>query len=250
MYDGGEHNPKLMPCSHTVCIQCLDRIVATFARDTGQFRCPICRELITIPRGGVQALPPSFLVNQLLDLMARQRREVIPKCSTHHNQVGFILFLLFQIVIRSNNITQSEMIIVSIPNILLHSQELLFCETCDTVFCTLCTGGTHKPSPNSDSGIMSQTSTSLEKSNSPTLSSKASLMNANSIAVINTADHTVIPFSVAIKRMSEILIYKANECTAKVDILIENTILIIFGYYFIALSYYLYIDGVLCIFFS
>ena len=88
MYDGGEHNPKLMPCSHTVCIQCLDRIVATFARDTGQFRCPICRELITIPRGGVQALPPSFLVNQLLDLMARQRREVIPKCSTHHNQVN------------------------------------------------------------------------------------------------------------------------------------------------------------------
>ena len=87
MYDGGEHNPKLLPCSHTVCLQCLDRIVATFARDTGQFRCPICRELITIPRGGVQALPPSFLVNQLLDLMARQRREVIPKCSTHHNQV-------------------------------------------------------------------------------------------------------------------------------------------------------------------
>ena len=87
MYDSGEHNPKLMPCSHTVCIQCLDRIVATFARDTGQFRCPICRELITIPRGGVVALPPSFLVNQLLDLMLRQRREVIPKCSTHHNQV-------------------------------------------------------------------------------------------------------------------------------------------------------------------
>ena len=51
-------------------------------------RCPICRELITIPRGGVQAMPPSFLVNQLLDLMARQRREVIPKCSTHQTQVS------------------------------------------------------------------------------------------------------------------------------------------------------------------
>ncbi len=57
---------------------------------SGLNRCPICRELITIPRGGVQALPPSFLVNQLLDLMARQRREVIPKCSTHHNQVGIL----------------------------------------------------------------------------------------------------------------------------------------------------------------
>ena len=50
-------------------------------------RCPVCRELISIPAGGVQALPPSFLVNQLRDLMARQRREVVPKCSSHPNQV-------------------------------------------------------------------------------------------------------------------------------------------------------------------
>ena len=33
------------------------------------------------------ALPPSFLVNQLLDLMARQRKEVVPKCASHPNQV-------------------------------------------------------------------------------------------------------------------------------------------------------------------
>lgn len=173
MYDGGEHTPKLLPCSHTVCLQCLDRIVATFARDTGQFRCPICRELITIPRGGVSALPPSFLVNQLLDLMARQRREVIPKCSTHQ------------------------------------TQELLFCETCDTVFCTLCTGGTHKP------GISGNNS-----GNSPTHSGGTDSGNnspTHQTAVSSTADHTVIPFSIAIKRMSEILIYKANECTAKLD---------------------------------
>jgi len=154
MFDGGEHSPKLLPCSHTICLECLTRIVATFARDS-QFRCPICRELITIPRGGVQALPPSFLVNQLLDLMARQRREVIPKCSTHPNQ------------------------------------ELLFCETCDSVFCSTCTGGSHKPGGAGGAGAPGEPS--------------------------STADHTVIPFSIAIKRMSEILIYKANECTAKLN---------------------------------
>lgn len=91
MYDGSEHTPKLLPCSHTVCLHCLTRIAASQTRDTGTFRCPICRELITIPRGGVSALPPSFLVNQLLDLMSRQRREVIPKCSIHINQVGMML---------------------------------------------------------------------------------------------------------------------------------------------------------------
>lgn len=142
-YDGSEHTPKLLPCSHTVCLDCLTRIAASQTREIGAFRCPICRELITIPRGGVPALPPSFLVNQLLDLMSRQRREVIPKCSVHINK------------------------------------ELLFCETCDTVFCTICTSGTHADT-------------------SP-----------------DCTEHTIIPFSIAIKRMSEILLYKANECISK-----------------------------------
>ncbi|CAB4068434.1 TRIM2_3 [Lepeophtheirus salmonis] len=149
MYDGSEHTPKLLPCSHTVCLQCLDRIIATFARDSGQFRCPICRELITIPRGGIQALPPSFLVNQLLDLMAKQRREMFLNC----------------------------------------------------------TGGNHETS----SGFLSEGS---DGSNSST---------PKHISKFISNDHTVIPFAIAIKRMSEILIYKANECTSKkVDNLDRN----------------------------
>lgn len=148
MYDGQEHTPKLLACSHTVCRQCLERIASSSQpRDTGAFRCPICRETITLPRGGVSALPPSFLVNQLLDLMSRQRREVIPKCSSHPNQ------------------------------------ELLFCETCDCVFCTICTGEQHG---NGDGGSVS-------------------------------CEHTVIPFSIAIKRMSEILLYKAHQCIGKLN---------------------------------
>ncbi|CAM1311867.1 Uncharacterised protein g5823 [Pycnogonum litorale] len=146
-YDGHEHSPKLLHCSHTICKNCLERIVASVGiRDTGSFRCPICRETITLPRGGVGGLPPSFLVNQLLDLMSRQRREVVPKCSLHSNQ------------------------------------ELLFCETCDCVFCKQCTGGIH-----------------------------------NNSGTRGSCEHTVIPFSIAIKRMSEILLYKAQECIGKLN---------------------------------
>jgi len=152
-YDGSDHTPKLLPCSHTICLECLTRIVATFARDS-QFRCPNCRELTNIPQAGVSALPPSFLVNQLLDLMARQRREVVPKCTQHPNQ------------------------------------ELLFCETCDCVFCSTCTGGSH------------------------TLLAGEGAIGGEEVS---TSDHTVIPFAIAIKRMSEILLYKANECTTKLD---------------------------------
>ena len=102
-YDAQEHSPKLLPCSHTVCRSCLERIVEA-SRDRSQIRCPICRGSIPLPAGGVGSFPPSFLVNQLLDLMARQRRDVIPKCTLHAQQ------------------------------------ELMFCETCDEVFCIDCTG--------------------------------------------------------------------------------------------------------------
>ncbi|BFZ22864.1 hypothetical protein BsWGS_25902 [Bradybaena similaris] len=137
-YDGQERSPKLLPCSHTVCRNCLERIIASQTLDTGSFRCPICRETIHTPQGGVVAFPPSFIVNQLLDLMAQQRRDVIPKCSVHN------------------------------------TQELLFCETCDQVFCLQCVEGSH-----------------IER---------------------GASEHTVIPFAIAIKRMSEILLYKAHLC--------------------------------------
>ncbi|XP_061162723.1 tripartite motif-containing protein 3-like [Saccostrea echinata] len=148
IYDAVEHSPKLLPCSHTVCKNCLERIVEAQVHDTGYFRCPICREHIGIPRGGVVAFPPSYIVNQLLDLMQQQRRDVIPKCSTHSNQ------------------------------------ELLFCETCDSVFCTQCSGGQHNGA--------------------------------------GASQHTVIPFSIAIKRMSEILLYKAHLCIKNLNHAYDN----------------------------
>ena len=104
--------------------------------------------LTGIPRGGVGSFPPSYIVNQLLDLMQQQRRDVIPKCSTHS------------------------------------TQELLFCETCDSVFCTLCSGGQHNGA--------------------------------------GASQHTVIPFSIAIKRMSEILLYKAHLCIKNLNHAYDN----------------------------
>ena len=71
----------------------------------------------------------------------------------------------------------------------------MFCESCDSVFCSLCTGGTH-----------SKVQTEGSLATKETIEDSAT-----------TGEHTVIPFSVAIKRMSEILLYKANECTAKLN---------------------------------
>lgn len=74
----------------------LQRDSQTVQQQRQTFRCPICRELIVVPQnGGVQSLPPSFLVNQLLDLIStHRRRTLIPTCcgggvfTSHISQVG------------------------------------------------------------------------------------------------------------------------------------------------------------------
>ena len=80
--------------------------------------------------------------------MSRQRRDVIPKCSVHA------------------------------------AEELLFCESCDSVFCTQCSGDEHNGR--------------------------------------GASEHTVIPFSIAIKRMSEILLYKAHLCIKNLNNAFDN----------------------------
>lgn len=205
-YDENEHTPKLLPCSHTLCKNCLERIAATSvpltsgsiinpngivnsniqqnntlsrtvaAADSAAaivannsspfsstsilnnhnnpqvvdqcFRCPICRETIVVPRsGGISSLPPSFVVNQLLDLVKNQRRDLVPRCSNHPNE------------------------------------ELLFCETCDQSFCSLC---------------------------------------ENHCREVSNADHIVIPFSIAIKRMTEIFLFKSNQCINSFNFALGN----------------------------
>ena len=60
-------NPKLLPCLHTFCLHCLQRIQATSGiRDT--ILCPECRRNFTIPgNGDLNKLPTNFRLNSLLD---------------------------------------------------------------------------------------------------------------------------------------------------------------------------------------
>lgn len=101
-----------------------------------------------VPRnGGIASLPPSFVVNQLIDLIKNQRRDLVPRCSNHPNE------------------------------------ELLFCETCDQAFCSIC---------------------------------------ENHCREVSNADHIVIPFSIAIKRMTEIFLFKSNQCINSFNLALGN----------------------------
>ena len=62
-------HPKQLPCLHSFCLHCLQRIQATSgSRDT--ILCPECRRNFTIPgNGDLNTLPTNFRLNSLLDAL-------------------------------------------------------------------------------------------------------------------------------------------------------------------------------------
>ena len=65
-------NPKTLPCLHSFCLECLDKL-ANFARRQLQttIKCPVCQTSFSIPDTGTFAdLPSSFHLNRLVDVLA------------------------------------------------------------------------------------------------------------------------------------------------------------------------------------
>ena len=63
-------DPKQLPCLHSFCLHCLQRIQRTSGnRET--ISCPECRQNFRIPEDGdLNALPTNFRINSLLDVLA------------------------------------------------------------------------------------------------------------------------------------------------------------------------------------
>ncbi|KAL3320744.1 hypothetical protein Ciccas_000581 [Cichlidogyrus casuarinus] len=195
-YNSKEHSAKSLPCSHLICVSCIQRIIETQPNHAETFPCPHCRESIAIPNSGPNTFPPAFIVNQLLDLLASQRRDLVPKCRIHPNQ------------------------------------ELLFCETCDEVFCADCRGrgnaadpcggsqSTHPWDPASDGNECGDqreaNSLCLDDGQLSLHSSSLSSSSSNSTSG-GPLSHNVISFNVALKRCSEILLYKAHLCVQELN---------------------------------
>ena len=59
----GDRCPKLLPCTHTVCLWCLTQF------RTPRIRCPECRQPHQIPTGGPKGFPTNRYVLEILDLL-------------------------------------------------------------------------------------------------------------------------------------------------------------------------------------
>ena len=75
-------DPKQLPCLHSFCLHCLQRIQRTSGiRET--ICCPECRQNFRIPGSGdLNALPTNFRINSLLDVLA------IKECNTSGVKCG------------------------------------------------------------------------------------------------------------------------------------------------------------------
>jgi len=59
--------PKVLPCNHTFCLECLDNYCED--KDPGEeTTCPLCKQVFSIPSGGVRDLPDNSFIHQLLQV--------------------------------------------------------------------------------------------------------------------------------------------------------------------------------------
>ncbi|XP_066267596.1 tripartite motif-containing protein 2-like [Branchiostoma lanceolatum] len=62
--------PKVLPCLHTFCQPCLERLLAT--QPLGKLSCPTCRRDVPLPQNGVRGLTSNFLIGKLHDILQQQ----------------------------------------------------------------------------------------------------------------------------------------------------------------------------------
>ena len=161
------NNPKYLPCHHSYCEQCLEKMQVQ-----NKIICPECRKEATVPAGGVKDLPNNFFINRMVDELVLKRKvegeeEVkcdecdedepvvayCPDCNMFFCQIcnelhkrskrfrGHGIVPLTEL--RSNKDAQLQAK-VKIPVCKDHNYELNhYCETCDKLVCLYCTVKEH-----------------------------------------------------------------------------------------------------------
>jgi len=179
-------NPKYLPCYHSYCEGCLEKMQLR-----SMIICPECRKVARLPEGGVKEFATNFLLNRLVDDLILTRgvsgnekvkcdicssEPVISYCHEcnifqccscnelhRHNKkyCGHNVLLLTEPSSNKENAPAIETE-VSIPLCKEHESGLEhFCETCDELVCMHCTmnkhfGHNHGTAQNMDSKYCSQ----------------------------------------------------------------------------------------------
>ena len=125
-------DPKILPCHHTYCRQCLSDMARSAQRTPARassvrITCPACRKDVKLPGSSVDDLQSSFMINQLKEIVERMERgmieanDKIPTPSAPPPD---------HVVPMTSSSTQCRM----------HPSQLsdLYCRTCQVLLCRYC----------------------------------------------------------------------------------------------------------------
>ena len=161
------NNPKYLPCHHSYCEQCLEKMQVQ-----NKIICPECRNKATVPAGGVKDLPNNFFINRMVDELVLKRKvegeeEVkcdecdedepvvayCPECNsflcqfcyeTHKRNKRFRGHGIVPLTELKSNKDVTIQPKAKAPICKEHDIELLFyCETCEQLICMYCTVKEH-----------------------------------------------------------------------------------------------------------
>ncbi|XP_070546090.1 E3 ubiquitin-protein ligase TRIM56-like [Ptychodera flava] len=162
-------SPKILPCLHTFCEQCL----VTLVEKTGYLNCPECRQQYQLPVGGVPAIKGNFFMSNLIEIF-KQRLEFMQGgeikcegCQKHtatHRCVECKHYLCENCVMAHKNLpltrthqlmtigeyetakSTSPVTLQAVEYCSIHPKNEIefYCETCQVPVCTNCTIVKHR----------------------------------------------------------------------------------------------------------
>ncbi|XP_065907834.1 tripartite motif-containing protein 2-like [Dysidea avara] len=162
------NNPKYLPCYHSYCEGCLEKMQVQ-----SKIICPECRKEVKVPAGGVKEFATNFFINRLVDDLILKKKvageekvncdncneddpvvSFCPDCNSflckvcndYHKRSkqlsGHGVVPLTEL--RSNKETPAIQAKVKIPLCKEHDEQLkYYCETCDELVCMYCTMKKH-----------------------------------------------------------------------------------------------------------
>ena len=166
-------NPKLVHCGHSFCLQCLQCVPIELVNGSHYLPCPTCRVSCPVPDKGVASLPPSFVINNLIEVYGLMKKVsdhqhascdicddnnadryckqcakfLCPQCLHHHNNwkpnVSHQIISLDEVASSVYLLPQAK----PGPTMICtdHNEPLkVFCNTCQQLICRDCTVKKHK----------------------------------------------------------------------------------------------------------
>ena len=85
-------DPRLLPCSHIYCRQCLTKVVDREPDGRLVISCPICREVIPVPSGGVAGFQSAYRINSLFEIHKTLTEVKDYRCSMHGKELDHYCF--------------------------------------------------------------------------------------------------------------------------------------------------------------